>query len=72
MTARYRCPYCGKGKTSTLSVRDHLMKQHRKAILSDLRVIEAYGTRGETLTRSEALERRARLHSGVSGEGDSS
>ena len=45
MTARYRCPYCGEGSNGALKVRKHIAKDHRNAVLSDLRVIEAYGTR---------------------------
>ncbi len=47
MTARYRCPYCGKGKTTTISVRDHMIKTHRDAIVRDLHLITSYGVSGE-------------------------
>ena len=70
MTARYRCPYCGTGMSNTFTVRKHQALNHRKAILADLRLIEAYGTRDDTLGPSRPPTARRPLNPGVSGEGD--
>ena len=47
MTARYRCPYCARAERTTLTVRVHMIKRHRNAVLDDLRVVDGYGVSGE-------------------------
>ena len=70
MTARYRCPYCGLGMTTTLKVRRHMSLNHRETILSDLRDIETYGTREGRDPPRNAAKPHPPLNPGVSGEGD--
>ena len=70
MTARYRCPYCGTGLLSTLSVRKHQAGQHREKMLDDLGVIESYGTRKPLDPPRNAAKPHPPLNPGVSGEGD--
>ncbi len=71
MTARYRCCWCGSVSPNAKTMREHVLKRHRRALELALRPIESFGTYKAPVTPLRRSEPHPRTNPGVSGEGDS-